>query len=117
MPKMEKVTKGLEECTSGHCYYCPYSNYGERTAYCQTKIDKDALAVIKDQQQKIWELTELNEHLNDKLKSQPQIVRCKDCKHKEESVSPSWEGWCNRLHCGCDNDWFCADGERRTDDA
>ena len=42
------------------------------------------------------------------------VVRCKDCKHKEESVSPSWEAWCNRLHCGCDLDWFCADGERRT---
>ena len=40
------------------------------------------------------------------------VVRCKDCKHKEESVSPSWEAWCNRLHCGCDLDWFCADGER-----
>lgn len=44
---------------------------------------------------------------------QPEIIRCKDCKHKEESVSPSWEGWCNRLHCGCDNDWFCVDGERK----
>ncbi len=41
------------------------------------------------------------------------LVRCKDCKHKEESVSPSWEAWCNRLHCGCDLDWFCADGERK----
>jgi len=40
-----------------------------------------------------------------------ELVRCRDCKHKEESVSPSWEAWCNRLHCGCDNDWFCADGE------
>ena len=45
------------------------------------------------------------------LKEHEEIVRCKDCKHKEESVSPSWEAWCNRLHCGCDNDWFCADGE------
>lgn len=47
------------------------------------------------------------------LKEQDAIVRCKDCKHKEESVSPSWEAWCNRLHCGCDNDWYCADGERK----
>ena len=43
------------------------------------------------------------------------VVRCKYCKHKEESVSPSWEAWCNRLHCGCDLDWFCADGERKPD--
>lgn len=41
------------------------------------------------------------------------LIRCKDCKHKEESVSPSWEAWCNRLHCGCDLDWFCADGVKR----
>ena len=40
------------------------------------------------------------------------LVQCKDCKHKEESVSPSWEAWCNRLHCGCDLDWFCADGQK-----
>lgn len=40
------------------------------------------------------------------------VVRCRDCKHKEESVSPSWEAWCCRLHCGCDLDWFCADGEK-----
>ena len=44
------------------------------------------------------------------------VVRCRDCKHKEESVSPSWEAWCNRLHCGCDLDWFCADGERRLEE-
>lgn len=51
--------------------------------------------------------------LENALLEQPQVVRCKDCKHKEESVSPSWEAWCNRLHCGCDLDWFCADGERK----
>ena len=48
------------------------------------------------------------------LKEKPiELIRCKDCKHKEESVSPYWEAWCNRLHCGCDLNWFCADGEKR----
>ena len=42
-----------------------------------------------------------------------EVVRCKDCKHKEKSGSPYFPLWCNRLHCGCDNDWFCADGERK----
>lgn len=37
------------------------------------------------------------------------VVRCKDCKHYMT------------IHCTCDGccispDWFCADGERRTDD-
>ena len=42
-----------------------------------------------------------------------QIVRCKDCMYKEESVSPYWDAWCHRLHCGCDSDWFCADGVKK----
>lgn len=66
-------------------------------------------------------IVEYEEHANydgsHKVISIKELVRCKDCKHKEESVSPSWEAWCNRLHCGCDLDWFCADGERRIDDA
>ena len=55
------------------------------------------------------------EKLKEPFKDVVLVVRCKDCKHKEGSVSPSWEAWCNRLHCGCDLDWFCADGERRDD--
>ena len=46
------------------------------------------------------------------LKEQPQIVRCKDCKYRiDERCYGILDGnW-------VDNDWFCADGERRTDDA
>lgn len=38
-----------------------------------------------------------------------EVVRCKDCKHYMT------------IHCTCDgccisDDWYCADGERRTDD-
>ena len=42
------------------------------------------------------------------------IVLCKNCKHWDEE-----EKNCN-IKIGwfyCDADWFCADGERRTDDA
>lgn len=34
------------------------------------------------------------------------IVRCKECKHREEYP-------CKVYH---DDDWFCADGERRSDE-
>ena len=46
----DKVIQGLKQCTSasGHCFHCPYSNDGERTADCQTKIDEDALAILND---------------------------------------------------------------------
>jgi len=42
-----------------------------------------------------------------------EIVRCKDCKYLTED---------NVFECGLrgfpvDEEWFCADGERRTDDA
>ena len=39
------------------------------------------------------------------------LVRCKDCKHWNLSNG------CNKLFLSCDDSWFCADGERRTDDA
>jgi len=41
------------------------------------------------------------------------VVRCKDCIYKEGHPSPYWKYWCNRLKCGCDDDWYCADGEKK----
>ena len=40
-----------------------------------------------------------------------EIVRCKDCKHREKNE-------CNNIvlgstKCGVYDEWFCADGERR----
>ena len=40
-----------------------------------------------------------------------EIVRCKDCKHIQR------DGWCKYYRHSGTEDWFCADGERRTDDA
>lgn len=37
---------------------------------------------------------------------EPEIVRCKDCKHHRENI-------CEVLIGIYDPDWFCADGERR----
>lgn len=47
---------------------------------------------------------------------QPEIVRCKDCKHRDPEDK--------KCDCGHDilwqlprqNDWYCADAERRTDE-
>ena len=41
------------------------------------------------------------------------IVRCKDCKHGEESLLPHLDLWCNIHEIYCISEWFCADGERR----
>lgn len=42
------------------------------------------------------------------LKEQPQIVRCKDCKHYKDGKC----FYTMRRH-GLKDDWFCADGERK----
>ena len=64
------------------------------------------------------------------LKEQPEIVRCKDCKHRPKE--PDWETYVSgfdlefpegsKCPCYCysdewyswypEDDWFCADGER-----
>ena len=50
---------------------------------------------------------------------QPQIVRCGDCKHGEKTSTfrhyPNLT-WCNKCLQTHGDDWFCADGERRTDE-
>ena len=50
------------------------------------------------------------------LEEQSQIVRCKDCKFTQEPIIEDYVGkriWCNKLDRYFDNDWFCADGERK----
>lgn len=43
---------------------------------------------------------------------QPQIVRCKDCKHGTESILFGNNCvWCTRLERHNYLNWFCADGE------
>ena len=127
MVDVEKVIKALKcrveaetRCSNpcekvGMCEYAkliigidgePYYPY-----ICDKKrIYEDTIELLQEQQSTIEQLTRF---VNGFSRDAVPVVRCKNCKHKEESVSPSWEAWCNRLHCGCDLDWFCADGERR----
>ena len=42
---------------------------------------------------------------------QPEIVRCKDCRKHGDIGCPLWTGAVIELET--DDDWFCADGERR----
>lgn len=41
------------------------------------------------------------------------VVRCRDCKHWE----PERDGHCPYNHIFTAPDWFCADGERKDNDA
>ena len=101
MPDRENVVKGLR-CIAGDvvwCAHCPYSdaNGSGRGDRCKRDCAKKAL---------VW------------LKEQPEIIRCKDCKHGE--IYTAINGVLLSIMCdGVKHrpEWFCADGERRDDDA
>ena len=45
-----------------------------------------------------------------------EVVRCKDCKHGEKSPTFQYYPkltWCNKCERTHDDNWFCADGERK----
>ena len=111
----EKVIKGLQNLRDAIA-----TDFIHEADQAVGTID-DALAMLKEQQQQIWELQDQVEYLTDKQKtaniykcqncgtwvSAENVVRCKDCKH--------WNlfNGCNKLLLSCDADWFCADGERK----
>ena len=78
MPDREKVIKGVEHCFHGQecCgdIECPY--YIEHLSdsccleECQENLKTDVIALLKEQQQQIWELQDQVEYLADKLKEQ-----------------------------------------------
>lgn len=94
MADREKVIEGLENCKDIHragrwaqgCAFCGYAD--KRQPDCFLALMDDAIALLKEQ---------------------PEIVRCKDCKHwdSEERNCNIKIGW---LACGAD--WFCADGTK-----
>ena len=133
MPDREKVIKALEYCITGDCGSCFY-----RQQCIKTGIKRDALALLKEQEDLGTELTNAvelihkkNERIEKLLKEQkflvdsdgeitplPVVVRCKDCKHRGDRkkcivafVAEKQE----MPYFFYDNrgEWFCADGKRR----
>lgn len=45
-----------------------------------------------------------------------ELVRCKDCKHSYEDLDSRVCAYGRCLNCDVSDDWFCADGERRSND-
>ena len=45
-----------------------------------------------------------------------EIVRCKDCKHKEKDGISEGFHYCNVNGLQVTDDWFCADGKRKDGD-
>ena len=85
---------------------------------CQRWILKDTIALLKEQESVIEALkSDLDETLA-VLGEQPEIVRCKDCKHRgnsEKCVLSAISEEKDFPLFMLDNrgEWFCADGERK----
>ena len=89
-------------------------------------IDADALqlAIVEEGQANkrkkyiigdIWELTgaEIREVINSQPTIQPEIVRCKNCKHRYVDGDNVRYNACELNHNNVQSDdWFYADGER-----
>ena len=70
------------------------------------------------------------EHLEQMPSAQPEIIRCKDCKHRIVNEHAGEKGYFNLKamceldsgdpfelgRCAEDDEWFCADAERREDE-
>lgn len=123
----EKVIKGWERCQK--CEMSPLGSEEGTNAYlnCEytvglycnrDKLIAETLALLKEQQNQIWEMQDRTEYLEDKLKEQPQIVLCKDCKHWSAERINDYNKCKRWINVGVKNfatmgDWFCADGERK----
>ena len=117
----EKVIEGLENLRETIRTATQYTfTSGGICAMSMKRID-NALAMLQEQQQQIWELQDQVEYLTDKLKEH-EVVRCKDCNHGGCRTN-NLDGSIYRVVCKkhstkrnerwMDADWFCADGERR----
>ena len=63
MTNREKVVRGLEACVSDsrlmQCENCPYQTYKSR---CVIKLMQDALALLKEQEARVLEYSEIEKH-------------------------------------------------------
>lgn len=118
----------MRDCPRNQCnirdHNIPHSFSVERPKDCpKEKVMPDSEKVIKELNDWIIYRCFLGSSINPTLvqdaiallKSQPQIVRCKDCKYYDTKDCADGFGWCNRNGTGhgSTDDWFCADGERR----
>ena len=54
-----------------------------------------------------------DEIMEEEIADMPQeLVRCKDCRKHGDIACPLWT---DAVECETDDNWFCADGEKRPD--
>ena len=83
----------------------------KRQIYVAEKLKSDWVYITAPQAKKCLELAEAEDVIMEMINEKSQIVRCKDCKYRDTG------NWCNaHMDHYPDDDWFCADGERRSND-
>ena len=120
MADREKVIKGLECCKrkdGNECKVCPYTE----SECCVEDMVTDALTLLKEQEEEISRISNKYLDIVKVASKQPQIVRCKDCKHGGCRTTYT-DGRIAKVVCKLHGtkknevwmnaDWFCADGER-----
>ena len=106
----DKVIKGIRKCLSHKpCSEngCPYENECA-VEHLNDPLLRDALALLKEQQQQIWEIQDQVEYLTDKLKEQEAVkpkVSCTEqrCGHCNKVIE--MDGWQSCPWCGKRIDW------------
>lgn len=58
----------------------------------------------------------IDRHISAVPSAQPEIVRCKDCKHRDPEDKKCDCGHAILWQLPRQDDWYCADAERRTDE-
>ena len=111
MADIKQTIFDIERCichVPDACRDC--SHYGFDRMECMESLLKDALELLKEQQNRVKMLRSEVKRLD------VDIVRCKDCNHlKNVSWNDEPMNIClKHTFVGCrEDDWFCADGERK----
>ena len=73
-------------------------------------VQKVGINVDKDELTKAlqYDRGQYQKGYNDRDK---ELVRCRECRFKTVTDSPSWDYWCKRNERNVDEDDFCSDGE------
>lgn len=91
--------------------------------YCMGQMIEDTITLLKEQENDIHHMGLIIDEYEKELKKQPEIVRCKDCKHAvlttsgEVKYCKCWQSDEDGTYGGdplyLDGNFYCADGKKR----
>ena len=119
-----RVAHWIVKCSKGCCNICQYiSDHDAEEAWNKRTTEENQDELLKEYQRIINNGFDALTKATEIIKSQPDVVRCKDCKWWENGLCENDDVARKINDCGCypdfrtDPDWFCKDGERSDVDA